>query len=69
MGANVSTQGCQARFNITLNCTATPGQSWGNVTRGQFEPDPDIAGIGVRQAPATDSWLPAIETNMGLARS
>ncbi len=48
MGANVSVESCQAGFNITLNGSATQRQTWGNVTRGEFEPDPDVAGIGVR---------------------
>ena len=47
MGAAVSVELCKAEKNITLNCNATPGQIWGNVQKGQFNPDPDIAGIGV----------------------
>lgn len=55
MGAFVSKEGCQSHYNITLNCpqnaTCYNGTSQcsqiGDVERGKFPADPDIAGIGV----------------------
>ncbi|KAI0121358.1 hypothetical protein BJ170DRAFT_588031 [Xylariales sp. AK1849] len=55
MGAYVSVPDCQAHYNVTLNCTlgtfdnATHKfESLGGITRGNFESDGDIAGIGVQ---------------------
>jgi len=62
MGANVSFEGCKANYNITLNCSTNPGQSWGDFRRGQFPPDPDIAGIGVRNTPQIPTALLALLT-------
>lgn len=50
MGAYVSIPYCAAHYNVTLDCTPPTGSesSIGGVTPGNFAPDPDIAGIGVR---------------------
>lgn len=61
MGSHVSVPECQAKYNVTLNCTVvgrnvtingknsieTPFTSIGGFSKGQFPGDPDIAGIGV----------------------
>ena len=33
------------------NCTAWSAYVWGNGSAPDFQPDPDIAGVGVRQSP------------------
>jgi hypothetical protein len=55
MGAFVSKEGCRAHYNVTLTCAqsgtfdSSTGR-WsqiGDIQRGEFDADPDIAGIGV----------------------
>ncbi|KAK3940418.1 hypothetical protein QBC46DRAFT_288338 [Diplogelasinospora grovesii] len=57
MGAYVSIPQCAAHYGVTPNCSILPipddnnttptPLALGDVTRGNFQPDPDIAGIGV----------------------
>ncbi|KAH8899790.1 hypothetical protein GQ53DRAFT_709016, partial [Thozetella sp. PMI_491] len=53
MGAYVSISDCRRQYNVTLDCsdpvTGSDGhfESMGGVAKGQFQPDPDVAGIGV----------------------
>ncbi len=53
MGAYVSVSDCPARFNVTLDCSKPVANAdgtyaiVGGISRGQFQPDPDVAGIGV----------------------
>ncbi|KAK9423272.1 hypothetical protein SUNI508_04166 [Seiridium unicorne] len=56
MGAYVSVETCKTQYNVQLNCSL-PAGGWhegnhtydyiGAYTRGNFEADPDIAGIGI----------------------
>lgn len=61
MGAYVSIAECKANYNVTLNCD---NQTWndglhsstrsiGGIEYGKFQPDPDIAGIGVSSPSST----------------
>jgi hypothetical protein len=55
MGSYISKDYCEASFGITVNCNGPRVQDnrtvqVGTVLRGQFESDPDIAGIGVSEA-------------------
>lgn len=56
MGAYVSKSECLTTYNITVNCdqelvfsntSANVVTQIGNIAKGGFEGDPDIAGIGV----------------------
>lgn len=50
MGTYVSIPYCQANYNVTLDCsvnTTVNGTIIGGLTKGQFQGNPDIAGIGV----------------------
>ncbi|ORY58582.1 uncharacterized protein BCR38DRAFT_489496 [Pseudomassariella vexata] len=54
MGSYVSVPDCQSHYNITLDCnvvftdnTNTSFLSLGGVTKGNFESDPDIGGVGI----------------------
>jgi len=54
MGAYVSIPDCLAHYNVTVECgfeytdsTNTTLKKIGKVVKGEFEGDPDIAGIGV----------------------
>lgn len=44
MGANISVEGCEARYGIRIDCT--PPER-GNEGGEYFEFNPDIAGLGV----------------------
>jgi hypothetical protein len=52
MGSYISKDYCESNFGITVNCDGPRVQNnrtvqVGNIQRGQFLSDPDIAGIGV----------------------
>ncbi|KAM5355040.1 hypothetical protein ACJ41O_001686 [Fusarium nematophilum] len=54
MGAFVSRQECQSHYNVTLNCTIDYEdndkqiiRALGDIRKGEFEGDADIAGIGI----------------------
>ncbi|KAI9771249.1 MAG: hypothetical protein M1839_002833 [Geoglossum umbratile] len=49
MGAYLSTQQCRAHHNVTLSCNATnsAGVQNGGIELGEFQANPDVAGIGV----------------------
>jgi hypothetical protein len=56
MGAYVSTSACKENYNVTINCNLTyldPNDNHteivriGDVDKGQFPGNPDIAGVGV----------------------
>ncbi|KAI9771578.1 MAG: hypothetical protein M1839_002771 [Geoglossum umbratile] len=53
MGAYVSTATCAAFHSEPLDCTVVnatstvPYRMLGNLTHGEFEPNPDVAGVGV----------------------
>ena len=55
MRAFVSSENCAARHGITVNCTVdhpsndtSKALSLGDISPGEFQGDPDIAGLGVR---------------------
>ena len=53
MGAYVSREGCIAHYGVDINCDVFPNngshvERVGGQARGQWESNPDIAGIGVR---------------------
>ncbi|KAI9647249.1 hypothetical protein NHQ30_003632 [Ciborinia camelliae] len=50
MGAYVSKDLCQAHHNTTFDCDITSGNFTAGITRGKFESNPDIAGVGVLAA-------------------
>jgi hypothetical protein len=60
MGAHVSTASCAAHYKITPNCSVVLSQDnstallLGQSAYGEFQGDPDIAGIGVRRPTLVD---------------
>ncbi|KAJ2893213.1 hypothetical protein MKZ38_008919 [Zalerion maritima] len=48
ISSHVSIEGCKAYYNVSLDCSITDyPRSYGGLTKGTLQGDPDIAGIGI----------------------